>query len=166
MTNPIIWIPVATLVLLIVLAQLFAERPQAYPYEKKETLFTSAERAFLYALEQSVGNQYRITGKVRLGDIIHVRKGLSPSQQVSARNRINQKHIDFVLCDPRTLKIVGVIELDDRSHEQPERRKRDEFVDRALAASSVPILHVKVQRSYDVHELRNQIREAFLRNDS
>ena len=133
----------------------------AYPYERADALFTAAERAFLHALEQSAGSQFRITGKVRLGDILHVHKGLSNSQRTTARNRINQKHVDFVLCDPRSLQVVGVIELDDRSHDRPDRQRRDEFVDRALGAAGIPILHVKVQRSYNAEEVRQWIKQAF-----
>ena len=155
---------VAAFILLMVLAAYVQAREgktQAYPYEKADALFTSAERAFLQALEQGVGTQWRITGKVRLGDILSVHKGLSNSQRTSARNRINQKHVDFVLCDPRTLQIVGVIELDDRSHDRPDRQRRDEFVDHALGAAGIPILHVKVQKSYRAEEVRQWIAQAF-----
>jgi hypothetical protein len=85
----------------------------AYPYERSDKLFSPAERSFLGVLEQIFGNEYRILGKVRLADVIRPRKGLSNSARASAFNRISGKHVDFAICDLRTLQVVGVVELDD-----------------------------------------------------
>ena len=46
--------------------------------------------------------------------------------------RVSQKHVDFVLYDPWTSGIAAVIELDDRSHDEPQRRRRDRFLNEAL----------------------------------
>ena len=62
-------------------------------------------------------------------------------------------HCDFVLADEETLAVVLAIELDDRSHWQPDAIRRDQFKDAALFAAGVSILRVKVGR-YDVGELR------------
>jgi very-short-patch-repair endonuclease len=59
----------------------------------------------------------------------------------------------FVLVDGTTTAILLVIELDDRTHQQARRRERDAFVDRALAAAGIPILHVKAASAYDAREL-------------
>jgi len=55
--------------------------------------------------------------------------------------------------DAATTGILLVIELDDRTHQQAKRRERDEFVDRALTAAGIPILHVKAASAYDAREL-------------
>ena len=57
-------------------------------------------------------------------------------------NKIKAKHTDFVFCDPDTLEILAGLELDDPSHERPERMERDEFVDNAYAAAGIPLIHV------------------------
>ena len=131
-----------------------------YPYARREALFTPAERSFLSVLEQSVGAEYRIMGKVRLGDIVAVDRRVAGNKSRIARNRINQKHVDFVLCDPQTLAIVLVVELDDRSHERPDRRERDIFVDGALAAAGIPIAHIPAQRHYSIADAQRRISEA------
>ena len=77
-------------------------------YERRDPLFSTAERSFLGVLEQILGKEYRIIGKVRMADIIRPRKGLSPSARTSALNRITSKHVDFAVCDPKTLQVVGV----------------------------------------------------------
>lgn len=50
--------------------------------------------------------------------------------------------------------ILG-IELDDKSHEHPDRKERDRFVDEVFAAAGLPILHIKVKRTYVETELAN-----------
>lgn len=137
-----------------------AQTAPAYPYVKCEALFTPTERSFLGALEQSVGGQYRIMGKVRLGDIVAVEKRIASSSRQSALNRINSKHVDFVLCDPQTLAIRLVVELDDRTHERADRKARDEFVNAALAAAGVPIARIPARSAYSVAELSQQIEAA------
>ncbi|MFO7323096.1 MAG: topoisomerase DNA-binding C4 zinc finger domain-containing protein [Chloroflexota bacterium] len=40
-----------------------------------------------------------------------------------------------------------------KSHERPDRRERDAFVDGVFAAAKLPLLHVPVRRSYAMAEL-------------
>ncbi len=156
------YVALAVLILVLLRALAGKESPRRrYPYRKADALFTSAERSFLGVLEQAVGQRYRVMGKVRLADIISAQEGRAPDPARRAFYKIACKHVDFVLCDPRTLDVAGVIELDDKTHKEPERRQRDTFVDEALGEAGVPILHVPVQRSYDIAELRRQVKEAF-----
>src|SRR3982751_745135 len=109
-----------TLLLLAVVAMLaalvreFAGRPpSAHPYEAIPELLTAAERSFFGVLQQTLGNDYLLFTKVRLADVVRPLKGLGRKRWQSAFNCIQAKHVDFVLCDPGTLRVVGVIELDD-----------------------------------------------------
>jgi hypothetical protein len=49
------------------------------------------------------------------------------------------------------------VELDDASHDHEKRRSRDSFVDAALLAASLPIVHVRAQRGYVPDEVRQMI---------
>lgn len=124
-----------------------------HPYVASPNLFTANERLFLTALEGAAG-AYRVFGKVRVADLIEVRKGLSQSERQRAFNRISQKHLDFVLCRPGDLSVFCAVELDDSSHERARRRSRDAFLEGALAAAGLLLLRVPSRRSYDVAELR------------
>lgn len=121
------------------------------PYEKAGPLLTPAERSFYGVLDQAVDGQ-RVFAKVRLGDLLDVVRG-TPRPRVY-RNKIDRKHVDFVLCNARTLVPELVIELDDRSHDRLDRQERDAFVDAALEAAGLPILHVAAKRAYIPTELR------------
>ena len=103
-------------------------------------LFSPAERSFFGVLEQAVWGRYRVLGKVRLGDLVQPAKGLSAGKRTGAWNRIHQKHVDIVLCQPDTLAVAGVVELDDASHRRKDRAERDEFVDKALSTAGIPIV--------------------------
>lgn len=48
-------------------------------FEARKDLFTPAERSFYGVLEQVVAGEFKVFGKVRLGDLIQPAKGLSQS---------------------------------------------------------------------------------------
>lgn len=131
----------------------------ALPYQREPALFTPAERSFLAVLEQAIGNQFRVMGKVRVADVIKVKSGLDASARQQAFNRIQSKHLDFVVCDPNDLLVQFVVELDDASHQQSRRQNRDEFLDKALTAAGVPVFHFPVKRAYSVQDIRGTIFE-------
>lgn len=129
------------------------DRP--YPYRKKPAVMTRNEQEFYHALLGAAGGSYDVFGMVRIADLLEVEKGTSKRQ--SWQNRINCKHIDFVLCDRETQEAILAIEVDDRSHERRDRQDRDYFVDRAFDAAGLPLLRVKATRSYSTKELRKAI---------
>jgi hypothetical protein len=138
-------------------------REAPFPYEPADALLTAAERSFYLVLVNAIGEDFGLFIKVRLADVIAVRPGVSSKHRLGAFSRISSKHLDFVLCDPETFAVLGAIELDDRSHRANNRRQRDAFIDGALRAAGIPILHVPAQRSYSATKLRVQILD-FLEN--
>jgi hypothetical protein len=131
-----------------------------FPYQREAQLLSLAERSFLGVLEQAVGDQYRIMGKVRLADVIKVRFGMNGKGRQSAFNRIQSKHVDFVVCNAKDLAVQYVVELDDQSYDRAKRQDRDEFVDQALQAANVPIVHFSAKRSYAVADVRTVLTET------
>lgn len=135
--------------------------PEDLPYRAAESALSPAERSFYGVLRQAVGTNYEIFAKVRLADVIHVKDGLSARRRYAAFGRISSKHVDFILCERGTFRIAGVIELDDSSHQRDDRRRRDEFVDSALAAAAIPVLHLPARRAYSAVEIREQVADRF-----
>lgn len=130
------------------------------PYRLVEGVLTPGERAFHGPLREAVvllaaehnRPEPLVLAKLRLGDVLRIDGAETQgngSRATAARNRINQKHIDFVICNPATTRPVLAIELDDRSHDRADRRDRDGFVDEALAAAKLPLLRVKAAARYD-----------------
>lgn len=154
-------IPLAVLAVLAVAAKMLmglkGKGSQESPYQKEPTLFTPAERSFLGVLEQAVGNEFRIVGKVRLADVLKVKPGLDGPARQRAFNRIQSKHLDFVACDPNDLSIEFAVELDDKSHNQQDRQDRDTFLDKAMEAAGLPIIRFAAKKTYSVQEVGDAI---------
>ncbi|WP_293630867.1 DUF2726 domain-containing protein [Shewanella sp. CG12_big_fil_rev_8_21_14_0_65_47_15] len=66
-----------------------------YRYRKQDALFSNTERSFLGILDQAVGEQFRILGKVRIADVITPEKGMNRKHWQIAFNRISAKHFDY-----------------------------------------------------------------------
>jgi hypothetical protein len=95
-----------------------------------------------------------IQSKVRLADVFFVAR---PNENAAAFNRIAQKHIDFLVCHPVTMKPLLGIELDDQSHKQNNRQERDGFVDQVFLTAGLPLLRFPVQAEYNSREIAAQI---------
>ena len=129
------------------------------PYESRGHLLSPAERSFLGVLDQATEGEFRVLTKVRLADLIKTKPGIGPGERQKAFNKIQSKHLDFVLCDPDDYSIQAVVELDDSSHSKTSRRKRDEFVDRALESADIPVTRIPARRSYSVEQVRTTLEE-------
>ncbi|OGV59058.1 MAG: hypothetical protein A2283_03710 [Lentisphaerae bacterium RIFOXYA12_FULL_48_11] len=156
----VIFLVIIAGVVKFLLPLLAKKEPKTLPYESAGTLFSPAERSFLGVLEQAVGNDFKVMGKVRLADIINIKKGLSGSERQQAFNRIQSKHVDFVVCDTKSLTLQCVVELDDSSHQQAQRQERDAFVDKVMSAAGIHILHFSAKKSYSIQEVRDAIAGA------
>jgi hypothetical protein len=131
--------------------------PKRGVYYLRKTIFTAAERSFLGVLDRALPPGVTFFGKVRLADIFGVQSGLDPSTRQAARNRIDRKHVDFLLVRIDDLAPLAGIELDDRSHEEDERQQRDAFVDEVFSGAGLPLLHVPAQKMYDLPDLKAKV---------
>jgi very-short-patch-repair endonuclease len=85
---------------------------------------------------------------------------LTKSSWQNAFNRIQSKHVDIVACDPATLDIQFVVELDDNTHNKLRRQGRDQFVDKALQAAGIPVIHVTAKKGYSVRDIQDTLSQA------
>lgn len=125
--------------------------------QPKETLMTQAELAFFAVLHPIVNASCMISSKVRLADLFEVRQERG---QQAAFNKISSKHIDFVLIESGSSRILCGIELDDSSHKRPDRMDRDDFVNELFATHGMPLLRVPVAWTYNVPGLRSELLKA------
>ena len=127
------------------------------PYRCRNYLLSKAERSFYGVLDTVVGSDCLIFAKVRMSDILTVPGGADKWQ--THMNRIQSKHVDFLLCDAEKVQPLCAIELDDSSHRKHRRKERDKFVDEAFAAAGLKLIRVRAQKSYNVDEIRAQLGE-------
>jgi very-short-patch-repair endonuclease len=74
--------------------------------------------------------------------------------------KVRQKHADFVLCSCDKISPVLVIELDDKSHDGEQQRRRDEDKNRVLEAAGIPLLRYRAKAAYSSKEIAQAIRET------
>ena len=159
----LILVAVAVGLLVAALAGLLGRRPSGYPYESYDSLLSAAERSFFGVLQQALEREFTPLAKVRLADILRVQRGVSAQHRFAAFNRVVSKHADFVICASDTFRVIGVVELDDKSHRGEARQRRDQFLDAALAAAGIPVLHVIAQRSYSIQDIRSRLASLLTR---
>jgi hypothetical protein len=82
-----------------------------------------------------------VLAQVQVSRVLGVRKGFDFH---AWNNRINRLSYDFVVCTPDG-NVLAAIELDDKSHEAPDRIEADQRKDRATASAGIPLIrwHVK-----------------------
>ncbi len=136
----------------------FLTRPKER-YIVVDSILTPAELKFYRALKE-VSEDLVIFAKVRVADILNVDSKKAKGNYLKYFNRIAKKHVDFLLCEPETLRPIMAIELDDRSHEREDRIKRDRFLDRAFEMAGLPLVRVKVSSKYEGRELKRLIENA------
>jgi hypothetical protein len=137
--------------------------PIALPYRKKDYLLTRGERAFYDALCTAMADRYHIFPKIRLVDLLWLPR--STTQRQAHLNRVMSKHVDFVLCNREAVAPILVVELDDASHEREDRQERDTFLDAALQAAGLPILHVPARPSYSPVDIAALVSERTAGNN-
>lgn len=109
------------------------------PYHRKNIL-TNNEYYF-YKRLKPIAEKYnlQILTKIRLADLIEVNQEMTKRDWNIYFSKIKSKHVDFAIAD--SMKIVLIIELDDKTHQRQERIIRDMFVDDALKVSGYYIVH-------------------------
>lgn len=139
----VVFIGLAGLLLRAVFLRLLRPHPNERPPAVARPFLSDAEHAFFRVLIQCAHPASHISCKVRLADLVTF-----PGDALRARNTINQKHVDFVICDRETMCPFRVIELDDATHARRDRRARDAMVDVYLAEAGIAITHIPTARRY------------------
>jgi hypothetical protein len=149
---------VIAVVVLVVLAAVIGKRGAGVGllYQAAKALFSPAERSFLGILDQAVGAEYRVFGKVRVADIASVKSGLKASARQRALNRIAAKHFDFIVCRVNDLSVVCAVELNDKSHSGKRVQARDKLIADVCRSINLPLFVVSAKAAYSLQEVREQ----------
>jgi hypothetical protein len=91
-----------------------------YPYHLRDDFVSKAEHNFYMVVRSIVPENVVLLAKVSLGDLFYV-KSSDNSEYRTYTNKIDRKHVDFLLCDAKTMQPIAGIELDDKSHQREDR---------------------------------------------
>jgi hypothetical protein len=156
----VVAITAVAVVLAVVLLVFLMRRAAAHPYRALDFLLSPAEVELLAALRQGLGADYEVYPKVRLADLVDVRKGLTRKQRAEALAHVESRHVAFVVCDRETSAIRGVVEPEPATARRPGRHRQVPFLDAALAAAQVPLVRVPAQSPHSPAELRDRVLAA------
>lgn len=117
-----------------------AEKNYSKSYQKKYLLTKNEWYEYKKLQQYAETANITICPKVRLLDIIEPRKG--ESNYMNLLGKVQSKHVDFLICD-KSLHVLGVVELDDNSHDQQNRKDRDAFVDQILESVGYKVVHTR-----------------------
>lgn len=110
-------------------------------FYQRKLLFTKNEyHEFMKLVSFAKTNQLEVLAKVRLLDLIEPKSEYSRDKKFLYK--IQAKHVDFVVTDKK-YKIVAIIELDDNSHNRPDRVQRDIFVNEVLRGVGYNVIHTR-----------------------
>lgn len=114
---------------------------QNMPYKKK-LLLTKNEWSFYKSLKPVADELgYSVLAKIRVADLVEV-TAKDRSEWQRYFNKVNKKHVDFVLAKPENLQIVLLIELDDNTHNEAQKQ-RDEFIEALYSQTGYKLLRTR-----------------------
>lgn len=120
------------------LSEELMERGDAYV--SKAQVMTPSEQLAYRVIEEKYRDRFFVFAQMRVVDVIQPNTALHPknSKEYNALFRqLSQWHFDFVLCYREDFRVCCAIELDDPSHQQKARQKRDRILNQACEAAGV-----------------------------
>lgn len=138
------------------------ETATTLPYRRRDSLLTPAEHHFYVTLLHALENQAVIVPKVGLQDVFFI---TDREKYQHYRNRISTRHIDFLICEPKTLKPLFGIELDDSSHNRAETQKNDLFKDMVFDAAMLPLVRFPVKGTFNAEEINEKLQPFFMQEE-
>ncbi len=133
------------------------------PYAQRDDFLSPAELNFYRVLMTTLQGRMIVFTKVGMSDIFYV-KTRDRSEYQTYLNKIDRKHVDFLLCHANSLQPICAIELDDKSHQRKDRQERDRFVDAVFEVSDLPIVHIPVKQAYSTSAL-NELLSPYLMDE-
>lgn len=142
--------PLPALLALILLALLgiFLLWKKGYRYQAKP-LLTANELGF-YAVLRDALAEYAVFPQVAMNAFIRPAAGLGAKEYAATRGTFAQKHVDFLVCDPETLAVLAIVELDDQTH----CAEKDAARDRITAAAGYKTLRFHSRNKPSAGEIR------------
>lgn len=128
-------------------------RASTAPYRRQRFLCSAGEWRFCEKLEGAVGDRFTVMMQVRVGSLLRC----DPKHWKTWGRRVSQWSFDFVLVERGTSFAAAAIELDDKTHLLPERRKRDKFLNEACGTAGLPLIRFKTARRYNADAIRKVV---------
>ena len=131
-----------------------SKRNKSPPYRRQRHLCSAGEFRFYQKLEQAVGDQFAIHMQVSVAAVLRV----PPEEWKRWGVLVAPMRFDFMLVKHGTSFAAAAVELDDKTHVLPARRKRDKFLNEACKRAEFPLIRIKAAQRYDVEAIRETVK--------
>ena len=125
------------------------EKDNRLPYRLREPFLSKTEAALFRLLTDLMGSRYVICPKVALTDLFMI---VRPNENVHFFNKIFRKHVDFLLCDPKTFAPSFGVEMV-KSISKEGMREADKFVAELFSDAGIPLVHIPSNDKYEPADL-------------
>lgn len=122
-------------------------------YKKKGPLLNLQEGAFFNALKTAVGEHGVVMTKVNMANVL-APVATNKKQWFIANGRIAKSYFDYIVCDPRTLEVRVVIELDNGKPLDKGKAERQKLLMHVCKSAGIPLIGTSIKHSYQVGRLR------------
>jgi len=119
------------------------------PYRLREYFLSTPEVALYRALHKMAADRYVVCPKVALTDIFTI---VRPNENVHFYNKIFRKHVDFLLCEPQSMKPALGVEIV-KPVARSETRASDQFMEDLFLNEGLPLVHVPLSDRYETADL-------------
>lgn len=150
---------IATIVLKIYFPEIFLDQKKKalYNYKRRDFLMSRAEHEFFDIFVDITRDQYYVFPQIHLSTILD-NKVVGQNWKGAFRH-IDEKSVDYVVCDKAYIKPLLAIELDDRTHERDNRKVRDSEVERILSNANLPLLRFGNNGYFNKEEIQRLVLE-------
>ena len=122
---------------------------------KPKNIFTKYELIFFKELKEFLNwTSFILLSKVRIADMIEAKQYVAYKDFISVFNKINRKHIDFVITDIKW-KILCLIELDGYSHNYLKTKESDDLKNKLFKSLNIPLIRFQNWHNHDLSKLKN-----------
>jgi len=129
------------------------------PFRLRKQFLSYTELAMLSVLKEMADGHYIVCPKVALNDIFYIQR---PNENVHFYNKIFRKHVDFLLCEPDSMKPAFGVELV-KPVAKEETRSADQFMQDLFLSAGLPLIHVPSSESYELSDLVHLFQLAVMR---
>lgn len=129
----------------------YNQQPQIQKqYEYKRKYLLTQKELYFYKELKKVADKLNLSvlAKIRMADLVEPKS--QGKDYYGEFGKIKAKHVDFALCDPNTLYVLLLIELDDSTHDTVKGKTRDTFVEEVYSATGYGLY--RARNTYKLEE--------------
>ncbi|MGN0469376.1 MAG: CFI-box-CTERM domain-containing protein [Acutalibacteraceae bacterium] len=135
------------------------QKDDKYLYELKDSLVTKSELSYFQAIKDNLPEKYILQPQINLSSVIK-RTDSSYYHNELFRN------IDAGIFDKETYKPLVLIEINDDSHNRPDRRKRDIKVKMICEEAGIPLITFWTKYGVNVDYISRTVKTALEQSEN